>query len=87
MSDVQSGKGFAGTMLQNKEVGTNMQVIANNLVIASSNLTGSDCGAFSGTRNRRTRPKKVTSDMKTKPTINGTATNPPLVTRHSSPCI
>jgi phospholipid/cholesterol/gamma-HCH transport system substrate-binding protein len=38
MNDVQSGKGFAGTVLQNKDVGTNMQAIANNLAVASSNL-------------------------------------------------
>jgi phospholipid/cholesterol/gamma-HCH transport system substrate-binding protein len=38
MNDVQTGKGFAGTMMQNKDMGTNMQAIANNLAVASSNL-------------------------------------------------
>ena len=38
MNDVQSGKGFAGTMLQNEQLATNVQFIANNLAVASSNL-------------------------------------------------
>ena len=38
LSDVQSGKGLAGTMLQNEQLATNVQAIANNLAIASSNL-------------------------------------------------
>jgi phospholipid/cholesterol/gamma-HCH transport system substrate-binding protein len=38
MKDVQSGKGFAGTMLQNEQLGTNVQALASNLAIATSNL-------------------------------------------------
>ncbi|MFZ1072711.1 MAG: MlaD family protein [Verrucomicrobiia bacterium] len=36
--NLQSGKGLAGTALQNEPLATNMQVIAYNLAIASSNL-------------------------------------------------
>ena len=38
MSDLQSGKGLAGTILQNAELATNVQEIANNLAITTSNL-------------------------------------------------
>lgn len=38
MHDIQSGKGFAGTMLQNEQFSTNVEAIANNLAVASSNL-------------------------------------------------
>jgi len=38
MNDLQSGKGLAGTLLQNEQLATNVQTIANNLAIASSNL-------------------------------------------------
>ena len=38
LNDVQSGKGLAGTMLQNEQLATNVQAVANNLAIASSNL-------------------------------------------------
>ncbi|MGO8837989.1 MAG: MlaD family protein [Limisphaerales bacterium] len=38
MNDIHSGKGFAGTMVQNEQLSTNVQAIANNLAIASSNL-------------------------------------------------
>jgi phospholipid/cholesterol/gamma-HCH transport system substrate-binding protein len=37
-ADVQSGKGLAGTLLQNAQVATNVQLLAENLSIASSNL-------------------------------------------------
>lgn len=37
-SDLQSGNGLAGTLLQNQEVATNFQTIAANLAITSSNL-------------------------------------------------
>jgi hypothetical protein len=36
--DLQSGKGLAGTVLQNEQLATNMQAIAYNLAVASSNL-------------------------------------------------
>ncbi len=36
--DLQSGKGLAGTALQNEQLAANVQAIANNLAIASSNL-------------------------------------------------
>ena len=36
--DLQSGKGLAGTVLQNQQLSTNVQAIVNNLAIASSNL-------------------------------------------------
>ena len=36
--DLQSGKGLAGTVLQNEQLATNVQTIANNLAVASSNL-------------------------------------------------
>jgi phospholipid/cholesterol/gamma-HCH transport system substrate-binding protein len=38
MSDLQSGKGLAGTFLQNKQLATNVQTIADNLAVTSSNL-------------------------------------------------
>lgn len=38
MTQLQSGKGLAGAMLANQELATNVQVIANNLAVASSNL-------------------------------------------------
>jgi len=38
MTDLQSGKGLAGTILQNGQFSTNVQAIANNLSVASSNL-------------------------------------------------
>jgi phospholipid/cholesterol/gamma-HCH transport system substrate-binding protein len=38
MDDLQSGKGLAGTLLQNEQLATNVQAIVNNLAIASSNL-------------------------------------------------
>ncbi|MGA2787758.1 MAG: MlaD family protein [Verrucomicrobiota bacterium] len=38
LNDIHSGKGLAGTMLQNEQLATNVQAIANNLAIASSNL-------------------------------------------------
>jgi hypothetical protein len=38
MHDLQSGKGLAGTVLQNEELSTNVQIIADNLVITTSNL-------------------------------------------------
>jgi phospholipid/cholesterol/gamma-HCH transport system substrate-binding protein len=38
MTQLQSGKGLAGTVLQNQELATNVQAIANNLAVASSNL-------------------------------------------------
>jgi phospholipid/cholesterol/gamma-HCH transport system substrate-binding protein len=38
MNDLQSGKGLAGTLLQNEQLATNVQAIVNNLAIASSNL-------------------------------------------------
>jgi ABC-type transporter Mla subunit MlaD len=38
MDDLQSGKGFAGALLQNEQLATNMQAIVNNLAVASSNL-------------------------------------------------
>ncbi len=38
MNDLQSGKGLAGTMLKNEQLATNVQEIADNLAIATSNL-------------------------------------------------
>ena len=38
LTNIQSGRGFAGTVLQNEQFSTNMQAIANNLAVASSNL-------------------------------------------------
>ena len=37
-ADLQAGKGLAGTVLQNPELATNVQTIAANLAITSSNL-------------------------------------------------
>jgi phospholipid/cholesterol/gamma-HCH transport system substrate-binding protein len=37
-ADLQAGKGLAGTMLQNEVLATNVQIIAANLAITSSNL-------------------------------------------------
>ena len=38
MDDLQSGKGLAGTMLKNEQMATNVQEIADNLAITTSNL-------------------------------------------------
>ena len=38
MDDLQSGRGFAGTLLQNEQLATNVQTIAANLALTSSNL-------------------------------------------------
>jgi ABC-type transporter Mla subunit MlaD len=38
MDDLQSGRGLAGTLLQNEQLAANVQAIANNLSIATSNL-------------------------------------------------
>jgi len=38
MDDLQSGRGLAGTVLQNEQLATNIQEIANNLSVATSNL-------------------------------------------------
>jgi ABC-type transporter Mla subunit MlaD len=38
MDDLQSGRGLAGTVLQNQQLATNVQAIADNLSVASSNL-------------------------------------------------
>jgi phospholipid/cholesterol/gamma-HCH transport system substrate-binding protein len=38
MTDLQSGHGLAGTLLQNEQVATNAQIIAANLAITTSNL-------------------------------------------------
>ena len=41
MADLQSGKGLAGTILQNEQLATNVQDIAENLSITTSNLNRS----------------------------------------------
>ncbi len=38
MDDLHSGQGLAGTLLQNPQLATNVQAIANNLSVATSNL-------------------------------------------------
>jgi phospholipid/cholesterol/gamma-HCH transport system substrate-binding protein len=38
MDDLQSGKGLAGTVLKNEQLSTNVQAIASNLAITTSNL-------------------------------------------------
>jgi len=38
MADLQSGKGLAGTVLQNQQLSTNVQAIASNLATATANL-------------------------------------------------
>jgi phospholipid/cholesterol/gamma-HCH transport system substrate-binding protein len=38
MDDLHSGQGLAGTLLQNEQLATNVQAIANNLSVAASNL-------------------------------------------------
>ena len=38
MDGLQSGKGLAGTVLQNEQLATNVQIIASNLAITTSNL-------------------------------------------------
>ncbi len=38
MDDLHSGQGLAGTLLQNQQMATNVQAIANNLSVATSNL-------------------------------------------------
>ena len=38
MDDLQSGKGLAGTLLKNEQLATNVQAVAANLAVATSNL-------------------------------------------------
>jgi phospholipid/cholesterol/gamma-HCH transport system substrate-binding protein len=38
LDDIQSGKGLAGTILQNQQLATNVQIIADNLAVTTSNL-------------------------------------------------
>jgi phospholipid/cholesterol/gamma-HCH transport system substrate-binding protein len=38
MEDLQSGRGLAGTLLQNEQLATNVQTIADNLAVTTSNL-------------------------------------------------
>ena len=38
LTDIQSGKGLAGTILENQQLSTNVQGIINNIAVASSNL-------------------------------------------------
>jgi phospholipid/cholesterol/gamma-HCH transport system substrate-binding protein len=38
LKDIQSGKGLAGTVMQNEQLATNMQAVVNNLAVATSNL-------------------------------------------------
>jgi len=38
LSDAQSGRGLVGTMMQNEQLSTNVQALAGNLAVASSNL-------------------------------------------------
>ena len=38
LKDIQSGKGLAGTVMQNEQLATNVQAIADNLAVATSNL-------------------------------------------------
>jgi len=38
MDDLQSGQGLVGTLLKNEQLSTNVQTIAANLTIATSNL-------------------------------------------------
>ena len=38
MDDLQSGRGLAGTLLQNEQLATNVQAIADNLAVTTSNL-------------------------------------------------
>ena len=37
-ADLQAGKGLAGTLLQNPQLATNVQLLAANLAVTSSNL-------------------------------------------------
>ena len=47
MDDLQAGQGLAGTLLQNPQLATNVQAIADNLSVASSNLNRLGLWAFS----------------------------------------
>jgi hypothetical protein len=38
LEDVQSGKGLAGTVLRNEQLATNVDIIAANLTVTTSNL-------------------------------------------------
>jgi hypothetical protein len=38
IEDVQSGKGLAGTVLRNEQLATNVDIIAANLAVTTSNL-------------------------------------------------
>ena len=65
MNDMQSGKGLAGTMLQNEQLATNVQAIANNLAIASSNLNRLGLwGICSGTRTAAHQRRAATNATK-----------------------
>lgn len=65
MTDLHSGKGLAGNMLQSETLATNVQIIANNLSIASSNLNRLGLWGFMWHKeplHTNAPPKKVTGD-------------------------
>ncbi|HZF01263.1 MAG TPA: MlaD family protein [Methylomirabilota bacterium] len=58
MTQLQSGKGLAGSILQNQEMATNVQTIANNLAVASSNLNRLGLWGFLWHKEKEPRNKK-----------------------------
>lgn len=59
LTDVQSGKGLAGTVLKNEQLATNVQAIAANLSITTSNLNY--LGLWHFLWHRQPPPKRVAS--------------------------
>ncbi len=62
VNDIQSGRGLAGTVLQNEQLSTNVQTIANNLAVASSNLNRLGLWHFLWHKEPAPEPQKVTGD-------------------------
>jgi phospholipid/cholesterol/gamma-HCH transport system substrate-binding protein len=66
MNDIQSGKGLAGTVVQNQQLSTNVQAIANNLAVASSNLNRLGLWHFLWHK-EPVRPSSAATNTPTKP--------------------
>jgi phospholipid/cholesterol/gamma-HCH transport system substrate-binding protein len=62
MNDIQSGKGLAGTVFQNEQLSTNVQAIADNFAVASSNLNRLGLFHFLWHKEPPPAPQKVTRD-------------------------
>ncbi|HEX5399136.1 MAG TPA: MlaD family protein [Verrucomicrobiae bacterium] len=67
VDELQSGRGLAGTMLQNQELATNVQAIANNLSVATSNLNR--LGLWGFLWHKESEPEPATTSPSTEPLL------------------